>query len=439
MNGGKFKETKRTLKVKLEVAPGAKDTVLVECASFTIELPLVRDLAPKVVVKELELRIPVQGGSLEKKYDLLGSGNGEDLTVFAHDDGDDLDFIWIKKHPQFKEGDENGILIFSHKGGVSQETSFEIKLRIRDHLKQQSEVVTIKCIIVADNTQSKPIWSLINPNGEIVWEGDYSEGEPIVIKPFKAINPANNRVCDIELLRPIQGNYKIDSESFIWTPSYDIVPDRYGQDKMEVRIQFRAKNIANITSECTLVIKIGNSTKPSDQEKYDLALKNFKKSESSFIEVIRKPLCYIRYASTRLAKKSKDIEAAKDFYVNTEAIVTTAASAYPAAAAVYQALGGLLTSLGSRNTGKTEKVTEKVIQLQKEIRDYKELTEEFEKLRSNLKDFKTEIQVKDLLSLSVKIAKEIEKIKASVSNYITIGSIFSTSVEERMKENCGSP
>lgn len=427
---------KRILHVQPVIDPQAADTVTNTCPSFIIELPLVRDLAPKVLVKEQELRIPVNGGNIIKKYNLLGGSTGENLNVFEHDDEEELNIIWIQQHQKFDNNIENGILTFRHIGAVPTENEFTIKLKAKDHLNQESEVVIIKCIIVANNPQSEPIWSLRDGNNEIIWSEEIVEGQKVVVKPFKAINPADGKSCKIEPTTTIKGNYEIKDESFIWTPSYDVVDARWGQAKQTIRLPFTAKNPANVSSNSTLVIKVGNSTKLVNQAKYETAISNFQKAEKAFIEDVQKPLCYIRYASEKVARQNKDIESVKSAYGEIDAVFSITAVANPIAVGVYKGLGLLITTLKGIGGNKANRIADKATQLNMEIEQYKKLSAQFTQKQATLKEFKTREQTEELLNLSVQLVNAIENFKASKSNYTTVAAIFGKRVERRMQGHC---
>lgn len=431
-----FKENETVyLKVKPIIVETAKDTLNIQCQSYAIELPLKRDLAPIALVEEQQLQIQINGGVVTKKYNLLGGETGENLNIFEHDDDETLEIRWIKRNQKFEPKIENGIITFKHTGPVPDDNQFEIEIKAVDHLNQESKPAKIICEIVA-NPDEKPVWSFNDENGEIIWREEKNEGEKIVVKPFKAINPATNESCEIEPIEPIKGSYEIKDESFIWQPSYDVIDDVWSTNNQTIKIPFVAKSNAGVKTKCTLVVKIGNSTKPNDQENYEKAVSNFSKAEKEFVELVRQPLCYIRYATELVVKKEKDIEAVQNAYTEIDAIFSVTAATNPVAVGVYKGLGLLITTLKGAGGTKATRISEKATQLNNEIAKYRTLSAQFTQKQGALKSFKTKSECDELLKLSVELVKEIEMLKTSISNYTTIGALFNKKTEQRIQSSC---
>ncbi len=361
-----FKESKKAyLKVKPIIDEKAKDTLNIECQSFTIELPLKRDLAPITLVEEQQLQIQINGGVVTKKYNLLGGESGENLNIFEHDDEEEIEIRWIKRNQKFEPIIENGVITFKHTGPVPEINEFQIEIKAVDHLDQESKLAKIICEIVA-NPDEKPVWSFRDGNGEIIWREEKNEGEIIIVKPFKAINPATNELCEIEPSEPIKGTYEFKDASFIWEISYDVIDDVWGTNKQTIKIPFVAKSTAGVKNSCTLVVKIGNSTKPKDKANYDKAVSNFNKAEKEFVELVKQPLCYMRYATERVVKKEKDIEAVQNAYSEIDAIFSVTVATNPVAVGVYKGLGLLITTLKGTGGTKAKRLSEKATKLNSE-------------------------------------------------------------------------
>lgn len=427
-------------KYKLILIPILKsDTITLPCTTFEIELPLQRDLPPKVLISEYTLQIPVNGQTTTKEYALVASAKGENLGIFEHDDSEPVSVVWITRNAKFSDSQSNsGRILFKHNGPAPQAPTnqFSVEFLLEDHLKQRSEKAVLHCMLVPDHGNSKPKWSLVNSQNSIHWSETIYEGEEVIIKPFKAINPADGKPCDIEVLEIIPGAFSISNDLLSWTPSYDVVPDSKGENSETVTLKFEAKSSAGVTSKCDVIFEVVNRSKPQDEDNYKKAIENFNTSENEFVEIVATPLCYIRHASMLVTKNNDDYQSILQTTSKLNDALSISSMSNPVALGVYTGVGILVNELQGLGKKKAKILADKTLELAKEIQKYRDIESKFIEAQNSLSDYKTKTECDKLLDLSLKLATEVQSLKISITDYTSVGKIFNKKKERRIQESC---
>lgn len=406
------------------------------CDEFIIQLPIKRNMRPKANIREVPLKFRVSGTADVIKYNLLASDNANNsLALFEDEYPSQLKFEWVPGDDHFDNSIENGIIVFRNNISMSEPKEFSAKVRAVDEHNQKSEPVRLNCTIVPDLGSSEITWAYAT-DGKIVYEEPIYEDQEFIIDQFMATNVVDGSLCDISKKEVMPDVSIVNNKVLKYKPSFNTVEETMGNNTIEVKLPFTAKNQAGRSEDCVVILKVRNATSTEASEKLDIAINNFKKSEKSFYNFVFDPLCYLRYSAMKIVKRENNMAAIESSYNQIGTVFDIASVSNPIVLGVNKTIGIIIHSVSEVDGKKARHIEGKAKSLKSLIEAYKTYAVKFAEEHSKLKNFVTKSEAQVLLDLSLQLENSMSQIKLNTTDYSAVIALFSRSKEEAAIEFC---